>query len=249
MEQEITSFSYYVLLAEDNMTNQLITKSLLRQAGIESIAANNGREAVKLFMERKNIIDLILMDLQMPVMNGYEAAHEIRMISASVPIVAITADEISGVREKCEQSGIFYYISKPFEPDHFLRTITGILSENKKDTIHNVCILDQTTGLKNMGGNPDFYLQVLSEYLKENQSTVDMLSSSISEKRYADAAFIVHKVKSSSASIGAKPLYDAAITLQKNLNEEKEDNILPQTEIFSILLTKLLGEIRELLSR
>lgn len=248
MEQEITSYSHYVLLVEDNKTNQLIVKSLLRKAGIESIEANNGREAVELFLEHKDMIDLILMDLQMPVMNGYETAREIRRISASVPIVAMTADVIWGVREKCEQSGILYCISKPFEPNCFLQTITGILSENKNDTIHNVCILDQTTGLKNMGGDLDFYRQVLNEYLKENQSTADMLSFTILEKRYADAAFIVHKVKSSSATIGAKSLYDAAKTLQKNLFEEKEDKILPQAEMLSGLLIKLLREIQEFLS-
>ena len=113
--------THRVLLAEDNKTNRLIEKSLLQQVEIESIVACDGREAVELFKEHKDSIDLILMDLHMPVMNGYEAAQEIRKISADVPIVAMTADVILGVREKCEQSGIYHYICKPFDPDLFIQ--------------------------------------------------------------------------------------------------------------------------------
>lgn len=120
-----------VLLVEDNKTNQLIAKSLLQRVGIKSIIANDGKEAVALYQQHKDGIDLILMDLHMPVMNGYEAAWEIRKISPDVPIVAMTADVILGVREKCEQSGIHHYISKPFEPDHFIQTIKDIIAEEE----------------------------------------------------------------------------------------------------------------------
>jgi two-component system sensor histidine kinase/response regulator len=122
---------HHVLLAEDNKTNQLIVKSLLEQMGIESIIASDGKEAVELYKEHKDSIDLILMDLHMPVMNGYEAAEKIRELSAKVPIVAMTADVILGVREKCEQSGIYHYISKPFNPDNFIQTIKDIILENE----------------------------------------------------------------------------------------------------------------------
>jgi CheY-like chemotaxis protein len=237
--------THRVLLAEDNKTNRLIEKSLLQQVEIESIVACDGREAVELFKEHKDSIDLILMDLHMPVMNGYEAAQEIRKISADVPIVAMTADVILGVREKCEQSGIHHYISKPFDPEHFIQTIKEIISENENNKIQNVSVLDQSAGLKNMGDNAEIYRQVLNEYLSENQHIADKLSSAVLEKRYADAAQIVHKVKSSSGSIGAKSLYDAAITLQKALNEEKEDEITLLLEKFSRLLRELLEEIKE----
>jgi len=121
--------TYIVLLVEDNKTNQLIAKSLLQRVGIETIMANNGKEAVELYQQHKDNIDLILMDLHMPVMNGYEAAQEIRKMSSDVPIIAMTADVILGVKEKCEQSGIHYYISKPFDPDNFIHTIKEIIIE------------------------------------------------------------------------------------------------------------------------
>ncbi len=123
---------YNVLLAEDNKTNQLIARSLLQRVNIKTMIANNGKEAVDLYQQQQKKIDLILMDLHMPVMNGYEAAKEIRKMSTDVPIVAMTADVILGVKEKCEQSGIYHYISKPFDPDHFIRTIKELIMEEEE---------------------------------------------------------------------------------------------------------------------
>jgi len=233
--------SYCVLLVEDNETNQLIAKSLLQQVGIDVILANDGKEALELYQQHKGSIDLILLDLHMPVMNGYEVAQEIRKNSTEIPIVAMTADVIPGVVEKCEQCGIYHYISKPFNPDRFIQTIKDIL-------VKNVSVLDQAAGLMNMGGNPELYQQVLNEYAKENKDIVDKLKLAIQEKRYGDAAQIVHKVKSSSGSIGAKPLYDVSIALQEALNEQKEEEIPLLQEKFSRYLSKLLEEIKELQS-
>lgn len=232
-----------VLLAEDNKTNQLIAKSLLEQVGIESIIASNGKEAVELYHLHRDRIDLILMDLHMPVMNGYEAAEKIRELSDSVPIVAMTADVIPGVRDKCEQSGIFHYISKPFNPDHFIKTIKDIMLKNEYNIDRDVRVLDQQLGMKNMGNNLELYHQVLEEYLKENQDTLDKLEAAVREKRYADAAQIVHKVKSSSGSIGAKSLQSAATTLQEALNQDRKEEITSLQDRFSKLLGKLLEEI------
>lgn len=235
---------YHVLLAEDNKTNQLIAKSLLEQVGIELIIASDGKEAVEQYQEHRDSIDLILLDLHMPVMNGYEAAEKIRELSAKVPIVAMTADVIMGVRDKCEQSGIFHYISKPFDPDSFIQTIIKIILEDKSGENQETAVLDRQTGLKNMGGNSELYHQVLDTYRHENEDTLDKLETAVREKRYDDAVKIVHKVKSSSGSIGAKSLQDAAISLQKALKEENEAEIVPLQDSFSKLFRKLLKALR-----
>jgi len=238
---------HYVLLAEDNKTNQLIARSLLKQVGIESITANNGKEAVETYQKYKNIIDLIILDLHMPVMNGYEAAEKIRELSDKVPIVAMTADVVLGVRKKCEQSGIYHYISKPFNPDQFIQTIKDIIleNENEYDADKDVGVLDYQQGLKNIGDNIDIYNQVLKEYHNENEDTLKRLEAAIDEKRYDDAAQIAHKVKSSSGSIGATPLQDVATSLQKALEEEKEDEIVLLHGRFAKLMSKLLEEIEK----
>lgn len=120
-----------VLVVEDNKTNQLIAKSLLKQVGLQVLIASDGKEGSEIFYQHRSEINLILMDLHMPVMNGYEAAIEIRKISDNVPIVAMTADVILGVKEKCEQSGIYHYISKPFDPERFIQTVKSIIKKSE----------------------------------------------------------------------------------------------------------------------
>jgi len=234
---------YHVLLAEDNRTNQLIATALLQQSGIETIIANDGKEALELYKEHRNGIDLILMDLHMPIMNGYEAAEKIRELSGEVPIVAMTADVILGVRDKCEQSGIFHYISKPFDPERFIQTIKGLIIESEPKKEVSIAVLDRQLGLKNMGGNEELYQQVLIEYRNENQDTLDKLKAALDGNDYAEAIQIVHKAKSSSGSIGAKSLQEAASSLQKALDEKEEDKIALLQDRFSHLLRKLLEEL------
>ncbi len=235
--------SYNVLLVEDNKTNQLIAKSLLEQVGITSIIANNGMEAVEQYREHRDGIDLILMDLHMPIMSGYEAAEEIRNLSPKVPIIAMTADVILGVKEKCERSGIYHYISKPFNPDLFIKTVKDIILESESNLDSKLQVLDRELGLRNMGDNLQLYEDVLKEYYKENKDTLDSLKAAVSERRYADAMQIVHKVKSTSGSIGAKSLYDVSILFQRALNEEEEDEINQLYDRYSKLFRKLLEEI------
>jgi two-component system sensor histidine kinase/response regulator len=235
---------YKVLLAEDNKTNQLIAKTLLEQIGVNSIVASDGEQAVELYKSHKDSIALILMDLHMPIMNGYEAAEKIREYSAKVPIVAMTADVILGVRDKCEKSGIYHYISKPFNPDYFIQTVKNIILQNEADTETDIAVLNRELGLQNMGGNEELYRQALHAYYIENRDTPDRLDAAIREKRYVDAIQIVHKLKSSSGSIGARSLQDAAISLQGALKAENEGEIAQMHDRVSNLLRKLLEEIK-----
>jgi len=240
MELDLT---HRVLVAEDNKTNQLIVKSLLQQIGIETIIASDGKEAVERFAQYKDKIVLVLMDLHMPVMNGYEAAEKIRENSSSIPIIAMTADVIEGVKEKCEQSGIYLYLSKPFDPDQFLLMVKNTILESTPRTIHQPAILDVETGMRNIGGSAEIYQQIIKEYARENIDTPDKLSLAILEKRYGDAVQIVHKVKSSSGSIGAKSLYDLSVKLQKALDDQDESEITILQQEFTRMLRQVLNEI------
>src|SRR5690606_14649818 len=106
-----------VLLAEDNLINQEVAKAMLQGMGLELIIANNGLEALELL--EANQVDLVLMDCQMPVMDGFEASRRMRareqaMSLPHLPIVALTANAISGDRDHCLTQGMDDYLSKPF---------------------------------------------------------------------------------------------------------------------------------------
>lgn len=112
---DIKSLNKNILIAEDNPINMILTKKIVKTLfpQVNIIEANNGREAVRFFNHYKP--DIVFMDLQMPEMNGYEATTEIRknIDNSHIPIIALTADVISGTKEMCIESGMNDYITKP----------------------------------------------------------------------------------------------------------------------------------------
>ncbi|MEO1816355.1 MAG: transporter substrate-binding domain-containing protein [Acetobacterium sp.] len=255
---EIIDHHYGILVVEDNKTNQLIAKSLLEPVGFQVWLGNDGQQGVELFKAHRSEIDLILMDLHMPVLNGYEAAEQIRALSADIPIVAMTADVIEGVKEKCQASGIHHYISKPFDPEHFVETIRKIVSattsskkepDRQRDNQNNggadeAMVLDREEGLRYMGNNQSLYESVLEAYFNENQDVAENLDRDINNGHYQAAAQTVHKVKSSSGSIGAKHLFEIAKALQKALEGGDEKEIARLHPQFSAAIRQLLVTIK-----
>lgn len=255
MEQDCV---YNVLVVDDNKTNQFIAQSILEQRGFSVFLADDGQEGYDFFKEHPQQIDIILMDLHMPVMNGYDAAAQIRKLDLTVPIVAMTADAISGVEEECRSAGINYYISKPFEPEKFISTIIDIL-KLQKDTQkkHDIAdkpgsmencredILDTADGLKRIGNNKELYKLILGEYLKENMETTKLLAIAIEEGNYREAIHIVHKNKGGSGNIGARKLHATAAALQKALEKEEPQEVKHLHKEFVMLLHQLIVEIEE----
>lgn len=124
--------AYHLLLVEDNKTNQFIAQTILEQAGFIVSIAENGQEGYNTFVRDRDTIDLILMDLHMPVMNGYDSAMLIRKIDQEIPIIAMTADAIAGVKENCKSVGIDYFVSKPFDPNTIVSDIVSIAQAGER---------------------------------------------------------------------------------------------------------------------
>ena len=121
-----------VLLVEDNEINCEIVEFMLREAGAEVVTANDGKEAVDLFAEADpGTFDCILMDLMMPVMSGYEAAHVIRGMNRSdaksVPIIALSANAFEEDRQEALRSGMNGHIAKPIDIDILFQTLNQVL--------------------------------------------------------------------------------------------------------------------------
>jgi len=117
-----------ILLAEDNVANQMVATGLLQKVGCRVDVSANGREAVELW--RHLPYDLILMDCNMPEMDGYEATAEIRRRESSdqhIPIIAITANAMQGDRERCLEAGMDDYISKPIDPQQLQAALARFL--------------------------------------------------------------------------------------------------------------------------
>ncbi len=119
-QEPIADSQPLILLAEDNETNQLLVKTLLKQWQMQVIVAENGKKALELIQQKP--FKLVLMDVHMPEMDGYTATRAIRKLkgaAAELPIIAMTASALQGEAEKCLQAGMDDYISKPFNKDDF----------------------------------------------------------------------------------------------------------------------------------
>ena len=116
-----------ILLVEDNFINQQVALELLGRAGAHIKLAENGRIAVDTLLAEPNAFDVVLMDLQMPVMDGFEATHEIRQhISTTLPIIAMTANALESDRTACLEAGMNEHVGKPFKIDALIATILGL---------------------------------------------------------------------------------------------------------------------------
>jgi len=116
--------SVYILLAEDNLLNQKLAKTMLQKAGYQLEVASTGKEALEKYLENPDRYDLIFMDIQMPVMDGKEATRIIRSKGFDkVPIIAMTAESMKGDREKCLDAGMNDYIAKPIKREMVFKLI------------------------------------------------------------------------------------------------------------------------------
>lgn len=116
-----------ILVVEDVDTNKIFFDAALRRTNAHILWAKDGKEAIDIFKE--NEVDLILMDLQLPIMDGYTATREIKKIDSEVPIIAQTAHVMSGEREKCLEAGCDDYLAKPIRLQVLIDTLSKYLNE------------------------------------------------------------------------------------------------------------------------
>ncbi|WP_346355358.1 ATP-binding protein [Azotosporobacter soli] len=219
-----------VLLTEDNIFNQQVAAALLRGAGLNVDIANNGSEAVTAVM--RNDYDLILMDVQMPVMGGYEATSMIRLRGkADLPIIAMTAHAMPGTREECLAAGMDDYISKPLEPE-ILSAVLSRWIKHRNNTVWEIVVgeqsgtadfpatlpgIDVEAGLSRINGNAKLFSELLIGFAKKYNSAPEKIRKALMEKDAEEALQLVHTLKGLAGNLAATQIYDAAVRLEEAL--------------------------------
>ena len=239
---EAKDWSYLrILLAEDNMVNQEVVMATLAQFGCQVDVVNNGREALTA-MTRESY-DIVLMDCQMPDMDGYEATRAIRGWEQAaqgprIPIIALTANAMQGDRDKCLAAGMDDYLPKPFQQEQVYAILiryagrrgsnTGLLppqggrkvteqsaeAKPAERVVIDGSALAEIRGLQKEGA-PDLVEKVVSIYLADAPETIAALSNAVERRDAREISQKAHKLKSSSASIGA--LHLASLLAQAEL--------------------------------
>ncbi|WP_410499391.1 response regulator [Chitinibacter sp. S2-10] len=227
-----------VLLVEDNEINQQIARELLQASGVEVSIANNGQEAVELiFSKDAQAYDLVLMDLQMPIMDGHQATEIIRANSRynALPIIAMTAHAFSEERERCLREGMNDHMSKPIDPDLLYRVISRWVAEkalslpksqpvNAQSWLSKLQHIDGSEALNRVAGNEKLLLELLHRYQSSQIVAPEQISKALVCKDFETALRLVHTLKGVSASIGAVEVQNAAARLEQVLRESAPDN-------------------------
>ncbi len=193
-----------LLLVEDNKMNRQLMKHLLHQWKIDFDIAVNGIEAVKLV--RNHEYDLILMDIQMPEMDGYTATKKIRNeLHSSIPIIAMTAHALAGEKEKCLSLGMNDYLSKPIDEKNLYKQITKYAIENKNRK-QNFSVIDLSYLHSISNGDKKFEQEMISSFVNEIPGELNNLKNAVEKKDYSAIGSLAHGMKSSISYMGLRIL-------------------------------------------
>jgi len=229
-----------VLLAEDNEINQQVAKEILEQAGLVVTIANNGKEAVE--MVKAGNVEVVLMDIQMPVMGGFEATQEIRKDERfkDLPIIAMTAHAMAGDREKSLEAGMDDHVTKPIDPDELIAALVEWIKPGKREMSEGACEsligkrevedilpaelpgISIASGLGRVGGNKQLYAKLLCKFKEGQEKAVEQIEAALQSGDVETAARLAHTVKGVSGNLGGDSLYRAAAELEKAIKEGKE---------------------------
>lgn len=224
-----------ILVAEDNLINQEVIQALLEDYNLEVTLVSDGLQAVDSVM--KNSYDLVLMDVQMPNMNGLDATTEIRKFNNEIPIVALTANAYSEDIKTCLGAGMSGHLSKPVNPEKLKLTLIEYLHVPEIEECYlmipsygpNGCV-DITQGLKMVGGKKSTYRRILKMYSDSIAGHINNIKNLYETGDVVGGSKVAHSIKSSSASVGVNSIFELAKML------EKEQNVGVQKKIIFCLL-------------
>ncbi len=250
----LSRHQHKILLAEDNLINQKVILRTLKEAGYEYDAVGNGLEAytcVKL-----NHYSLILMDVQMPEMDGLTATEKIRALGNSkkdIPIIAITAHALKGDKEKCLNSGMNDYISKPVNTDTLIRTLDEYLAiqpianysddnedgnSNQQDTLFDFSHLQKMSL-----GDVSFQTDLILSYVEDVTDRFNKLEVYVAERNLTKIVKEAHTIKGASYSVGATKVGDEALGIEISGKHHDLDNAI----IRLVKLNQAVEETKKLL--
>jgi len=229
-----------VLLVEDNEINQQVAKEILEGAGLNIALANNGQEAVNAVKETN--YNAVLMDVQMPVMDGYTASREIRNLKSeirNVPIIAMTAHAMAGDEQKSIDAGMNGHITKPIDPDQLFATLQKWIQPSQKRVAAQKPVVsvkpseeekvvsikgelpeslpgfDLVDGLRRLQGNKTLYRKLLLNFATDYNAVANKIREAFDAKDFGHSHSLVHNLKGLAGNLAATELQAAAVNIEK----------------------------------
>ncbi|WP_316832062.1 PAS domain S-box protein [Pedobacter aquatilis] len=261
-EKEETEFSEdfligkKVLVTDDNDLNRLVASILLLDFGATVMVAENGEIALE--MIARETFDVILMDIQMPVMNGYETTKKLRKLNINTPIIALTASAIKGEREKCIAAGMNDYITKPINEEEFLKTIDKWITsaDESQPNTHNIMeqftqeedeVLYDLAGLRTISkGREVFVKKMVDMFCEQTPITVQEMIETYQAGDLEQMGAIAHKLKSNIDNLGIMPLQKVIRDVETLGRERINDVSIPASlQLIEDTISKVVTKLKE----
>jgi len=247
-----------ILLVEDNPVNQKLAVIMLQKAGYPVIVVENGQQAVEAM--RKNTYNLVLMDVQMPEMDGFEATSLIRQdeerLQRHTPIIAMTAHAMSGNRDRCLAAGMDDYLTKPIEQKDLLATLeTWLVTDAPAEAPAAPLLaanpgapIDMETAMPRFGNDTEFFIELLEEFLGHLDTRIPLFWKAMQEYNPEDLASLAHSLKGAAANFSAEPLTSLAAMLEQQVkakNLESAPQWIEKIEAEIPRLKEFYGQVKE----
>jgi PAS domain S-box-containing protein len=214
-----------VLLAEDGRDSQRLISAILTDAGANVVPAETGKQAVHLAQTEQ--FDLILMDVQMPILDGYAASARIRSTNPNVPIIILTAHATAEDRAKSVAAGCSEFLTKPFDTNNLLKTLAKYLPSSRREASAEIAptapaSTNTSSHQSTLASNPK-RRRVLEQYVAELPGDVAKLADLMKQQNLSDLATMVHQIKGSGGLYGFPRITELAAAVEDSINHAKLD--------------------------
>ncbi len=256
-----------ILVAEDNEINQQVVKELLEHEGFWVELVGNGQLAAEK-MKYHEEYDLIFMDLQMPVMDGYKATKTIREdYGVKTPIIALSADAMEGTIQKAKKAGMDSYIAKPIDKKQMFEVMVEYILPDKREIrqsaenenkateiseevlIRKLNLIDAGDGLTRVGGNKELYISILKKFADSNKTFGSELIYLCEQGNLDEMKKSLHRLKGVAGNIGAKKLREKIQMVEKGIKEDSysDEKLRKKIEDINYLLESTINQIYHIL--
>ncbi|KPA14117.1 multi-sensor hybrid histidine kinase [Candidatus Magnetomorum sp. HK-1] len=243
-----------ILLVEDNLINQQVASEILSQEGIKVKIVDNGKKAVQEIKNKikdsSSLYDAVLMDIQMPEMDGYEATRTINALYADddskcrpFPIIAMTAHAMSGDRDRCIQAGMDDYITKPIQPEQMFKVLSRWINQDKivtctqdftkqesepvdpmESALKHLIHLDLQDGVNRLGGRLKLYNSILQEFCTTHKQYSKRIDDAIQSESFIHVYEMAHTIKGVAGNLSAYALLEIASKIESFANKKDKQS-------------------------